>query len=510
MKTIGHRTFNEADSNTELHSPFAPVDIRPNEPFSCLVRSRDPNNPFEKELPVWRLSPLGLELKVGKEDTMLTKGLPIDLELRIGKSISYLAGLVVDYSSESFNLQTIGIRLIHRPQERPQAVERRKQKRWICSEQYLPTLCALNPGKFNDYLYFTVKDVSETGLRLVTSLRNKFIVMGMKLDCIASFPLVSQTRFTIKINNLGVVEQQGREFLSIGAEIVDGTERTNEIISQYLLQFGLADSIKELRASNLATPSTKNVVQFGFVKTEGEYREVLNLRRQAYVAVGKLAESVKPEDTADAYDARARIAIGKINGQIVVCARLTFNEVDQKMEQEKYVQWRDDLPRREDVVEVMRLCTHPHFRGSDLLMGMFQFVAISVVQSKRPWIVICATDDVLPLYEKIGFKKIGLQYPHAELNNTVHYILTANVPQAMCGKNVSPIVWNLLWSDVSKYLREYNLLTPDPLMHIRLGLYRLMAPFAKWMSAYLKRPRKTRKTKGALVGTSNQDLTKAA
>lgn len=508
MKTLGYRSFDDHDPLSELHSPYAPAEIRANEPFSCGLTYTTDGLEKTIELPIWRLSPLGIELRADKSTQPLEKGQNVNIKLKIGNTETEFYGLIVDHVVEKLNLQILGIRLVAKIEQRVSGADRRTQRRWVCSEHYQPTLCALNPGKFNDYIYFMVRDISESGLRLITSLRNKFIVVGMKLDCIASFPLVSQTRITIEITNLKIIEREGKEYLSIGASIVNEDIRIREVMSQYLLQFGIVDTLRDLKAERLPLPSTQGVVEYGFVKTEDEYREVLNLRYEAYNDNGKLPEWYKAKDMADQFDSRARIAIGKIKGKIVVSARLIFNEIDQKMEQESYINWPQDLPRREEVVEIMRLCTSTEYRGSDLLTGMFQFIAISVVQSKRPWIVTCSTDDMLSIYEKIGFKKVNLNYNHIVLNNTLHHVLIANVPNVMCGKGVDPITWNLLWSSVSRYLNEYNIVTPDLLLRLRMVTYRLFSPLAQYIGRFMKKPRKAKLTSGAL-GLSKKMLKSA-
>lgn len=475
-----------------LHGPFIPAEVRKGEQISAAIRSRDPRRPFSGEMQVWKMSPLGVELKVASEKEMLPKGLPVDLELTIGTQLLTIKGLVVDYVCPKVNENRIGIRMVQAPvaDEYNGGVERRKRRRWLCAPQFLPTGVAPNPAKFNDFVYFRISDISATGFQLLTSLRNKFIVVGMRLECMISFPMVAQLHTVLKVENVRITMDQGTEQLSVGVTIEGMTPELRSSIGQYLMQFGSGISLKEICESGLETPKVSKAVDYTFVKTEEEFQETLELRRLSYVHEGKIPPQSGPADLTDIYDTRSRIVIGRYQGKIVSTARLTFSEIDEKMEQEEYMDWSTEMPRRDRVVEIMRACTHPDFRGSDLLMGMFQFIALTVVQSHRPWIVINTTEKLEPLYKKIGFNCTGHSYNVEMFGNLEHKVMIANVPDAMSGLNVNPIVWNLVWEEVSRYMENYGLLKPDSFRKVRMGAYRLLAPLAHIVQRYWLKPRK--------------------
>lgn len=488
------REFEEEQSPFQaLHGPFIPAEVRKGEQISATVKSRDPRHPFSSEMQVWKMSPLGVELKVNSEKEMLPKGFPVDLDLTIGTQVITIKGLVVDYICPRVNENRIGIRTVQVPTgDEYNGIDRRKTRRWLCAPQFLPTGVAPNPAKFNDFVYFRICDVSATGFQLLTSLRNKFIVVGMRLDCMISFPMVAQLHAVLRVENVRITMEQGTEQLAVGVTIEDLTPELKQSIGQYLMQFGSGTSLKEMSESGLETPRVSKAVDYTFVKTEEEFQETLELRRQSYVHEGKISQQTGASDLTDIYDTRSRIVIGRYQGKIICTARLTFNEIDEKMEQEENMDWSTDLPRRDRIVEIMRACTHPEYRGSDLLMGMFQFIALTVVQSRRPWIVINTTEKMESLYNKIGFSSTGHSYNVEMFGNLEHKVMIANVPAAMSGLNVNPIVWNLVWEDVSRYMENYGLLKPDSFRKVRMGAYRLLAPIAKLVHRHWLKPRKCR------------------
>ncbi|MCB0363470.1 MAG: GNAT family N-acetyltransferase, partial [Bdellovibrionales bacterium] len=417
------------------------------------------------------------------------KGTMIDLELHIGLQKTILSGLVVDDIVSDSKISYLHIRLIPRVKPRIESIERRRSTRWICSDEFYPTAVASNPARFNEFVYFRIRDISSNGLKVQTSLRNKFIIPGMTFDCIVNFPMVSQIKMKFVVKTVRIELDYGKEVLAVGVTYV-ADKFITESVGQYLMQFGSVSSLQELRKEGFSVESVAQAVQFSYVRTKEDYDRVLQLRYQAYSYAGKLKEGAKPIDMADSFDSRARIVIGKYKGEIVASARLIFNQFEDKMEQESFVKWPVDLPRRDEMVEIMRACTHPDFRKSNLLMSLFRFIAITVTQSRRKWIVICATDDMIDLYKKIGFHKVGLNYLHSGLNNLKHNIMLANVPHAMEGRTVGPIAWNLIWSDVSSYLQEYEISEMDPIANIRLAIYRFFSPLAKllyYMQKKLKR-----------------------
>lgn len=486
------KTFNES-SISSIHGGIVPAEIRDGDPVFARLVSLAGDPAFNREFRVWRMSPLGVELLV-EDAHSVPKGTSLDLELKVGTQKSILCGLVVDDLVSENNVHLLHIRLISKPATRADNIERRNSDRWMCSDQFFPTAVASNPAKFNDFIYFKVRDLSNGGMKLHTSLRNKFVMPGMTFDCIVNFPMVTQIKMKITIKNLRIEMDGTREVLALGVTYNPGDRDVQNAVGQYLMQFGSVDSLNELVNSGVYVSNVSEAVQFSYVRTKEDYDRVLALRFLAYKDAGKIKEGATEQDMADEFDARARIVMGTYKGEVVCSARLIFNQFDDKMEQERFVRWPTNLPRRDEMVEIMRACTRPDFRGSDLLISMFKFIAIAVAQSKRKWIVICATKNMAPLYRRIGFHDVGLSYEHQGLNGLPHDILIANVPDAMMGKTVGPLEWNIIWSGVSAYLQQYDLLDLDPATNLRLGVYRLLAPVASLARFFYER----KKTKSIL------------
>jgi predicted GNAT family N-acyltransferase len=263
--------------------------------------------------------------------------------------------------------------------------------------------------------------------------------------------------------------------LSLGLEFVNARPNELSAIAQYLVQFGSTSSLEELRDEGLYPKSVSQAVEYSFVRSEEELREVIALRTQTYAEAGKAGTN---EYSADSYDAKSRIIMGKYKGKLVASARIYFPEHGDLLEHEEYVQLPDECSRRDDLVEVMRICTDPDFRRSDLLFSLFHFIGITCTQAKRHTIVGCATPDLVGIYTRIGFKDTGITYKHPLLNNKDHRLIITDTRRCILGVDVNPMVWNVLWRDTAKYLVDNDFLTQNTLSHMRILLYKALAPLA--------------------------------
>ncbi len=483
----------QVNIKSEIHSIITPADIREGDPIFCKITYIDDGRSQTSDFRVWRISPLGVEI-LDSKNTNLKKGEEIEIYLKIGTNVSILNGIIVDHVVHEKNNRIVHARLITKNQIRETGVERRQSNRWFCNENYFPTAICSNPVLFNDYMYFKIRDISNGGMRLTTSLRNKFLIQGMTLDCIVNFPMISQLKIKFLITTARIEIDNNKEVLGLGVTFVRN-DINDAVVSQYLMQFSSVNSLEDLVAEKLIPESVGESVTFGYVREKEEYEQVLKLRLETYKLAGKVDASKTYLDMSDELDSRSRIVVGKYKGQVISSARLIFSSSEESMEQENYVKWPSDLPRRDEVVEIMRVCTSPAFRGSDLLFSMFHYMAIAIAQSGRRNIVICCTNEMIPLYKNIGFSETGLSYEHQKLNKLKHTILIGDVLNAMLGLNVGPIAWNVVWHDVSSYLMNYDSGNIEPFAKIRVGIYKLIRPICMLMYKISKKNRKNKNAK---------------
>ncbi|MCZ6642417.1 MAG: hypothetical protein O7F71_12635, partial [Gammaproteobacteria bacterium] len=392
---------------TEVHEAVFPADVRSQDRIVARIKKRDDDSAFHP-IQVWKVSPLGIELVEPEKN--YRKGEKIDLEITIGGQRTYFEGLVVDLVVDNKAIRLIGIRLSkkHNPPETDG--EKRRSVRWLCSEDFYPTCVSPTPGRYNEYIYFQICDISKEGFQLLCSLRNKYLIPGIQLNLTASFPMVGDLSLSVRVARIGISSTKGRDHLVVGTEFISLNQTTKNIIGQYLLQFTDAESLDDLRGAGFFPSSMSKGTDFYFLKSEADYEEVLKLRLKAHQAGGTVEEEAKPADMGDMFDTNSRIIIGKHQGEVIASARVHFNVLEEDMEHEHYFSWPAELPRRDQIFEITRVCTHPKFRSGDLLASLLRFISATCLQPQRPWVLVSSTDELLPFYEKIGLEFTGITY----------------------------------------------------------------------------------------------------
>ena len=472
-----------------IHESVVPTDIRDHDRVLARVRRRDSTEEF-KPMRVWRLSPLGVEL-VNSTECSLEKSDRIDLEIIVGGQRSTFNGLVVDLVRQNNEITLVGVRLSQRERPTSHDQEQRRSIRWICSEDFYPTCVAPTPGRFNEYMYFQIRDISREGFQLLCSLRNKYLIPGTLLTLTASFPMIGDASVSARVTRIGITSERDKDYLVVGTEYVELSDNARNIIGQYLLQFSNAETLSDLRNAGFFPASLAKGTDFYFLKTEEDYEAVLDLRFKAHLHGGTVESSLSPKDMSDNHDANSRIIVGKHKGKVIASARVRFNTLEEPMEHESYVEWPSNFPRRDNIFEITRVCTDPDFRQQDLLAGLLKFIGTTCIQPQRPWAVVSSTDTMVPFYEKIGLNRSGLTYIHPLFKGTQNILLT-NAIDVMSGKDAHPIYWNAIWSDVYSYLLDAGIITPNPLDHARVKAYRLLKPLGILLANISKSPRRRR------------------
>jgi predicted GNAT family N-acyltransferase len=471
---------------SEIHEAVFPADVRSQDRIVARIKKRESEASFHP-IQVWKVSPLGVEL-VDDPDQRFRKGDKVDLEIVIGGQRTYFEGLVVVRVIDNEAIRLIGIRLSNKRKSYETDGEKRRSVRWLCSEDFYPTCVSPTPGRYNEYIYFQIRDISKEGFQLQCSLRNKYLIPGTHLNLTASFPMVGDLSLPVRVARISISSERGKDYLVVGTEFINLSQATKNIIGQYLLQFTDAENLDELREAGFFPSSMAKGTDFYFLKSELDYEEVLNLRLKAHQAGGTIDETARAPDMGDIFDTNSRIVVGRHNGEVIASARIHFNVLEEDMEHERHFKWPPELPRRDQIFEITRVCTHPKFRSADLLASLLQFISATCLQPQRPWVLVSSTDNLLPFYEKLGMKSAGITYEHPTYKGNQN-VLLSNAYDILLGKSTHPLYWNVVWKDVHKYLVDSGVLIPDPMDRARIRAYKLMAPISKLFYRFARKPR---------------------
>ena len=466
-------------TDVTVHADVWPVDIRNSDYVVGRIRKRSHVDGEFREAQVWRLSPLGVEVLHPKIGTY-EKGDSIDLQIVLGGRRSAFSGLVVDEVVSTEGERILGIRLSAPPLVRTGEEERRSGTRWLCSEQFYPTCVAATPARFNDFAYFRVRDVAPEGLQLECSLRNKFLIPGMRFVMTTVFPMGNVVQVPVEVKRLSVTSRSGRDRLIVGVNVVKHSKLSRRAFGQYVIQFASnVENLDQLRSAGMAPDSVAIGVDFYNLKTESDYREVLELRYRAHKYDGNVASGVSVQHMGDIHDARSRIVVGRYGDRIVATARIVFSDHDQPMEHEEHHVWPSELPRRDQIVEVSRLATDPEFRKNDLLAALIRYTGLNLFQPERPYLVISCLDSMISFYERMGFRQTGLTH-HEKLwqDDKRLNVMIVNTMDMLFGRRSSPAFWNFVWRPVTETLIELGAVEPSGLDRTRYWIYRFIGPVA--------------------------------
>jgi hypothetical protein len=482
------------DTSSVIHSPFIPLDIYQGENIQAFVRINQKADPIEMR--VWRLSPLGIELaplnNIEILPSSLKLGESLDLDVVIRRQKCSFKGLIVSSNHRHKNMNLIGVRwYMDAPPIAKNGHERRANRRWLCGEEFLPTGIAPNPVRFGDFLHFRIKDLSKTGGRILTSLRNRFIIPGMELDTMMSFPMFGQAKVRMKIVDVRVQSENGKDNLSIGATFINPEASLISIIANYVIQFSPDSSMEEINSEAMLPKTLSDKVSYGYARSKEDYEEVLDLRLRAYSASGKVDPNKTAREMGDEFDTRSRILVAKYRGKTVASMRVMFHEPNDPYEHDRFVSIPDWFPRKDEVVEVTRFCIDPQWQGSDLIFGMMRQLFMVMAHAQRRYAVTSATKEMMEnFYLKFGAKSADGYFQHGDLGSLDHQLFYFDISMVIKGQSVGPILWNLLLADVYEYLVSNDLYRQDPVTNLRILFYRLFAPFARMLKSKLMTPRK--------------------
>lgn len=212
----------------------------------------------------------------------------------------------------------------------------------------------------------------------------------------------------------------------------------------------------KLRELGFRSQQVKSKLRFRTVKNMQDYAEVLYLRRDAYVGVGKKPEGTEPESMAGSLDGMSRILMAYHQETLVGSITFTYPmSKDVILDSEKGFpgqKYPIEIPPKVNLIEVSRLCIHQEYRSTDLLQGLFEHGIKHFLMSDRHWLLTSAVSELLPTYQRIGFKKLNVSYKHPGLNFKEHHLIIANRSAFLWGKGISPLVWNTLFGEVIEYL----------------------------------------------------------
>lgn len=244
--------------------------------------------------------------------------------------------------------------------------------------------------------------------------------------------------------------------VAFGVRWVDLSFQISNAVGEHLL-LAAACKPSDLRRFGVHLRRFKEQLRFAYISTMEEYGQVLELRRNAYLYSGKIASATTPAQLASSCDGHSRILAAFHGESMAASVGLTFakNESSPLRSEGEFPDgcYPVPVPPKHSMIEVHSLCTHNEYRGGDLIRGMFEHIARTLLLSERDWLITFATADLWPLYRKIGFRKAGASVPIKSLGGIEHHLILLHRNSLIHGNNMTPFAWNYFFGELIRDLR---------------------------------------------------------
>jgi len=316
-----------------------------------------------------------------------------------------------------------------------------------------------HPFIYGHWCKLMVSDLNrDMGFSFVSRDESILLFEGMELDI--HFELAAYRQSPMRVRVAWISASRANE-VRFGAACLGMDYRLHNGICDYLL-YSRQWTPARLHDAGFRARQVKSHLRFRSVRSLEDYAEVLRLRRDAYVGAGKRDAETLPEDMASPLDGKSRILMALHHGRLVGTLTFTFPASEETVLDSQTgfpgAKYPVSIPPKANLIEVSRLCIDSDYRGTDVLQGMFEHGLKHFLLSDRHWLLTSAMDELLPVYERIGFRRLGASYKHPRLNNREHHLIIASRNAFLAGFGINILVWNSVFGDLVRYLMGQRLL----------------------------------------------------
>jgi predicted GNAT family N-acyltransferase len=353
----------------------------------------------------------------------------------------------------------IGLRRMDLNFPRAVNIERRESFRLPLAPSLSLHARTAHPFIYGHWCRMEVSDLNQRmGFSFVSRDESILVFEGMELRI--HFELASCRHLAMRARVAWINASRANE-VRFGVACVDMDFRLHNGICAYLFcsrQWTPA----RLSDAGFRPRHVKSHLRFRSVRSMEDYAEVLKLRREAYVGAGKRGEETRPEDMASPLDGKSRILMAIHHTRLVGTLTFTF-PVDEDTILDSQTgfpgaKYPVPVPPKANLIEVSRLCIDSEYRGTDVLQGLFEHGLKHFLLSDRHWLLTSAMDELLPMYGRIGFRRLGASYKHPRLNHKEHHLIIASRTTFLAGLGLNILVWNSIFGKLVRYLMDHELL----------------------------------------------------
>ncbi len=212
-----------------------------------------------------------------------------------------------------------------------------RAKRFLTHSNIKPTVVGLDPTDPNRTIYCSVRDLSESGMLLQTSITNKHLFPGMNLrNAKLTIPGLDPIVMNLFIAN--VRKSSDTTLIDIGAYLQGTYPTYKKYFQDYVSTLSpiTENRTEALTSSGFWSKSIKSGLTYRYIEDNEEYNQVLKLRFDGYSKHGKVPEGKTWKDLGEGYKNEGKILAAYLGGQLVASAELRFGK-EKNFRMDKYI-----------------------------------------------------------------------------------------------------------------------------------------------------------------------------
>jgi hypothetical protein len=186
---------------------------------------------------------------------------------------------------------------------------------------------------------------------------------------------------------------------------------------------GVADEFgfEALRAAGIRPRRLTRLLTVRTVADQSTFRQALEVRLAGNRTFGRLTEILDGVEVTDNLDAHSVNFVCYLGEKPIGAGRVVVNGGDRSLSEVEAKT--SGLPAYlwdSGFLEVSRLAIHPDFRGGGVVVALFREIGRIALSLECRYLVLDAIEKLVPLYERIGARKLSITKIHPYSKEVVH------------------------------------------------------------------------------------------
>jgi predicted GNAT family N-acyltransferase len=344
----------------------------------------------------------------------------------------------------------------------------KEEKRYYnLADLFIPHAWCSDPFFFQEKILFRISAFNASGMKLITSARNKSFLPNLILHLKMYLPIQGEFEVLVRVLHTETpTEESLQNRYIVLVEYVNPTQQFLQAMVEYILFCGVDVSPQELRREKLPMSAIEKSLTFYYASIQFDSAVLSHMRETCmFDELGVINsegyavqnEAILEHDGSqfDIYDDSSRQIVCKLGKKPIACVRVIYNDKDRKKcELANFVQAIPEWVWARRFVEISRLAWEKEYRESDVFVNLIRHIIRIAVESGHSHIVTSAPRALKQLYLKVGFQVLNLQW-----KEDVDAKKRFETPMILDAKNIlhgdliiDKFVWNKIYAPVAKHL----------------------------------------------------------